>query len=177
MMRMFPLKDRTRFMRKLSFLLGSGIPFLQALHFMKEKEERKKTKACLAAVTERIHAGSPLHKSFAMPPLLIDPQSLRIIENGEMTGSLAKNCARLAGDLETKLQNRNRLISALTYPALIFSFSLILVVALLAFVFPKILSILDTGNAALPLPRGCSLPVRIFLSKRDCSCSASSLPR
>jgi type II secretory pathway component PulF len=152
-------------MKKLSFLLQSGIPFLQALHFIKEREERKKLKRYLVGVAERIHGGQSIYKSFSVKPLLIDHRSICLIENAEMTGSIAKSCFRIAQDLELRLARRNRLISALLYPMFILVFAFILVLVLLFFVFPKILSIFDTGTTALPMPTRLLLASSHFLKE------------
>ena len=166
MAKIFPLKERARFMKKLSFLLESGIPFLAALHFMKEREARKKNKEHLDRIILRVQSGSPIHKSLDLIPLLVDTQGLRLIENGEMTGTLAKASVSIATDLQVRLSNRNRLFSALMYPAFILFFALALVVGLVVFVFPKILSILDSGNGPLPLPTRMLIYASEFLKEK-----------
>lgn len=153
-------------MKKLSFLLESGVPFLMSLHFMKEREERKKMKGHLQCVADRIQAGLPIHKALDTTPFLVDPRVLRLIENGEMTGTLAKSCVRAAADLQSRLSNRNRLFSALMYPAFILVFALLLVIALVTFVFPKILSILDSGNDSLPLSTRVLISASHFLKEK-----------
>jgi type II secretory pathway component PulF len=146
----FSLKDRTRFMKKLAFLLESGISFLQALHFIEEREEKPKIKKYLRDVALRIRGGMPLHKSFRIKPFLVDEQSLCLIESGEATGTLSKNCMRLGNELDARLVDKNKMISTLVYPIFILLFTLILVVALLVFVFPKILPLLLFGDTPLP---------------------------
>lgn len=138
-------------MKKLSFLIGSGMPFLQAIHFMTERESRKNMKAHLAGISKRISSGMPVRKSFNQRPLLADEQSLGIIESGETTGTLAKCCERLAADLEQDLSNRSRMSAALIYPACIAIFAIALVLVLLLLVFPRILPLLSSGGT-LPLP-------------------------
>lgn len=165
-MKSFSLKERVRFMKKLAFLLESGIPFLTSLHFMEEREERKKMKKHLEHIILRVQSGSPIHKSLDTRPHLVDEQSLRLIENGEMTGTLGKGCGRIAEDLQVRLTNRNRLFSALTYPAFILAFALVLVITLVVFVFPKILSILDSGSAPLPLPTRMLIATSEFLKEK-----------
>lgn len=147
---MFGLKDRARFMKKLAFLLESGIPFLQALHFVEDREENSKIKTCIRDIVARIHRGMPIHKSFRFPPLLVDECSIDLIEGGEATGTLSKNCMSISADLEIRLQNRNRLVSALVYPSVVVLGAFVLILTLLLFVFPKILPLLSSGVSTLP---------------------------
>lgn len=156
----FSLKERAGFMKKLSFLLESSISFLQALHFIEEREDKPKIKKYLKNITVSIHGGMPIHKSFKIKPFLIDEQSLSLIESGEATGTLSKNCTRLGNELNARLVDKNKIISALVYPIFILFFTLILVVALLLFVFPKILPLLSLGDTGLPL----STRILIFFS-------------
>lgn len=156
----FPLKERARFMKKIAFLLESGISFLQALHFIEEREGKPKIKECLKEVALRIRGGMPIHKSFKIKPFIIDEQSLSLIESGEATGTLSKNCMRLGNELDARLADKNKMISALVYPIFILFSTLILVVALLIFVFPKILPVLSLGDSGLPL----STRILIFIS-------------
>lgn len=146
------LRERSRFMKKLSFLLESGISFLQALHFIKEREDRQKLKKHVLQIIDRIHGGMPIHKSFDNPPYFIDRHSLALIESGNATGTLSKNCSQLSQELEIRLSDRNRLIGSLIYPCCIASFAVILTLVLVVFVFPKILPLITLGNAELPLP-------------------------
>ncbi len=139
-------------MKKLSFLLEAGISFLQALHFVEEKELNSNMKKRIREIRQSISAGNSIPKSFDIPPFIVDRQSLNIIESGVATGTLSKNCLRIGDDLEDRVANRERLIGALIYPVCIALFSLVLVLVLLLFVFPKILPIIISGGTELPLP-------------------------
>lgn len=156
----FSLNERAKFMKKLAFLLESSISFLQALHFIEEREDKPKIKKYLKEVALRIRGGMSIHKSFRVKPFIIDEQSLSLIESGEATGTLSKNCARLGNELEARLRDKNKMISALVYPIFILFFTLVLVIALLLFVFPKILPLLLLGDTRLPF----STRFLIFLS-------------
>ena len=162
----FPLKERVRFMKKLSFLVESGIPFLQSLHFIHEREERKKMKKHLQCILRSIHSGVSIHKSFETLPYIIDEQSLQIIESGEATGMLSKNCIRISRDLDEKLTNRNRIIGALLYPACILLFAMALALGLLLFVFPKILPLLVFEGATLPFSTRLLISISNFLKEK-----------
>ncbi|MFA6297113.1 MAG: type II secretion system F family protein, partial [Candidatus Paceibacterota bacterium] len=114
----------------------------------------------LKDIVLKINSGLSLYKSFNTFPLIMDRPSLRIIKNAEETGSLSKNCQRLAIILEDKLSNQNRLIGALIYPLCIVVFAFALILILLFFVFPKIIPLLQSSGAKLPL----STRVLIFSS-------------
>ena len=159
MYKTFPLKERVEFMNKLSFLLSSGIPFTECLHFIIQKECNKNKKEYLKNVVSKIHGGSSISKSFDTSLLLIDKVSLRIIKNAEATGSLSKSCHSLSLVLEEKLSNRNRLMGAMLYPFCIIIFAFILTTILLFFVFPKIIPLVQSSGAKLPL----STKILLFL--------------
>jgi len=164
--RSFSLKERTRFIKKLSFLLEAGLPFLQALYFVMEREDKPKINKHIKEVIKRIQAGMALHKSFNIPPLLIDRESLGVIESGEATGSLSRNCALLSKNLETRLENRNRLVNALIYPGCIALFASILIAVLLLFVFPKILPLIVSDGGRLPVSTKILIASSVFLKEK-----------
>lgn len=147
----FSLKDRVQFVKKLAFLLVSGISFIEAVDFINEKEVKKWKKEYVKNVIIRIRSGTSIHKSFTIKPFLLDKRCLKVIESGEAAGSLSKNCLLLSEALENQLINNNRIIGALLYPACILMFSLMLIVGLVFFIFPKILPLLESSGIELPL--------------------------
>jgi len=151
-------------MKKISFLLGAGIPFIECLYFIIQKERNKKKKECLKKIMSHMHSGFPLHKSFAVYPLIIDKVSLGIIKNAEATGTLSKSCHNLSIFLEEKLANRNRISSALLYPFCIMVFAIVLIVILLFFIFPKIIPLIQSSGATIPLSTKIFLFLFNFLS-------------
>jgi len=164
MYKIFPLKERVDFMKKLSFLLCAGIPFTECLHFIIQKERNKRKKEYLKKIILKINSGILIHKSFDTPPFILDKVSLRIIKNSEATGSISKNCHRLAILLEEKLSNQNRLIGVLLYPLCIVVFAFILILILLFFIFPKIIPIIGLSGSKLPLSTRILLFIFNFLS-------------
>ncbi len=163
MRNMFPLSTRVRFMKTMSFLVSTGIPFIEALHFAQEKESKQKISMHLRTVLKRIHAGSRISQAFDSSPYIVDASSLRLMEHGELTGTLSATCVRIADDLEGLLRQRTSLVVSLVYPGLILCLAIVLVIILLVFVFPKILAIISSSGVVLPFTTRALLNVSDFI--------------
>jgi type II secretory pathway component PulF len=75
-----------------------------------------------------------------------------MVASGEASGKLDTVVTSLAEYLETQLELRRKLISALIYPTVMLIFCLLVVSGLLAFVVPQIVEIFTKQGAVLPMP-------------------------
>ncbi len=151
-MRSASLKDQFSFMKKLSFLLSSGIPFSEALHIINGREQKRHMKSLIEEVISRIREGSRIHKAFDAKGRFLEKDMIRILESSELTGKIKEGVHTIAGILEGKISRKRKLFALLMYPMCIVGFSIVLISFLIFFVFPKILPLFAESDISLPLP-------------------------
>jgi len=136
---------------ELSLLLGAGIPLIEVLDTVLA-QQRGPLAAGLTQVRERISAGAGFAEALAEQPDLFDPLSVHLVEVGENAGNLEEILGRL-GDFQQRLwEFRDRVTTALLYPAFLLVFGLATTVFLMTFVMPPLLENLQETLTELPWP-------------------------
>jgi len=145
----FSNKIKEDFYTELSVLLKAGINLKKALELIKDSQKNKKTTAILQSVIENIIAGQSLSESIKKQKDFSDYEfySLKI---GEETGTLDKITQQLGDFYNRKNEQRKHLINALTYPSIILTTAILVVVFMLQFVVPMFEDIFKQQNVELP---------------------------
>lgn len=145
-------KDLVLFTRQLATLVGSGINIVNGINIVSTQTPSKYLKSILSDVVSKVKDGKPLSESMAIHPYLFPPLYCAMIGIGESSGNLNNILRRLADFLEKEEEFKNSLRSSLTYPAFIFSVSILTVFVLVAFVIPRLAMMFEDMGQVLPLP-------------------------
>jgi len=145
----FSNKIKEDFYTELSVLLNARINLKQSLELIKNSQKNKKTVAVLQTVLDSIVAGQSLSESIKGQKDFSSYEyySLKI---GEETGTLAKIAKQLGEFYTRKNEQRKHLINALTYPCIILSTAILVVIFMLQFVVPMFEDIFKQQNVELP---------------------------
>ncbi|CAD5370973.1 Type II secretion system protein F (GspF) [Rubrivivax sp. A210] len=143
----FPL---ALFSRELGVLLGAGIPLLEALTALREKEAAPAVAAALDGVIEHLRIGEPFSAAVAAQPRHFDGLFVAVIAAAERTGQLQEALASHARYLAWVDMLRARLVGASLYPLLLVLASMAVVVFLLIFVVPRFATMLDGMAGNIP---------------------------
>lgn len=146
--------------RELATLLGAGIPLLEALDTL-TNQYRGNFRSSLLALRERVAAGYSLAEAMREQPDVFDTLSVQMVEVGENSGTLDVVLEQLSSFSERSLEFKDRVTSALLYPALVLVMSMGVGMFLMTVVVPMLLdNLLDAGR---PLP----IPTRILKALSD----------
>jgi general secretion pathway protein F len=138
--------------RQLGTLLGAGIPLTEALRALIDQAETRKSETMLREVRERVGQGVSLADALAEHRGWFTELYVNMVRAGQATGNLDIVLNRVADYMAAQRALRRRVVSALTYPAMMIGIGVIVVAILMGFVVPKITAMLiDTGQT-LPLP-------------------------
>ncbi|MEI8140711.1 MAG: type II secretion system F family protein [bacterium] len=148
----FKAESRVAFYRELGVLLGAGLPLVSAIEILMESPELGVSPSLLAGVRDRIREGASLAVSLSAMAPYIKPYEKAILEVGEKSGNLETMLERLALFLEEQEHLRERIVSALIYPAIILVFAILVAVVLLGFVVPAAASVISEQSDKLKLP-------------------------
>ena len=145
------LHDQILFVRRLAILLKAGVPIFESLRMMKKHMSSRSATILVDELTVGVERGQFLHVSLEKHRRHLGDFALNIIRIGEISGMLPENLSYLADELEKKRRLRNKVRSALIYPAIIVVATIGIVIMLTVYVFPKILPILRGFKGELPI--------------------------
>ncbi len=137
--------------RELATLLAVDVPLSEALDTLITQYQGR-FQTSLLLVRDRVAAGVPLAAAMREQPHVFDSLSVCMVEVGENAGNLENVLQRLADFKERSLQLKDRVLSALLYPAIVFSVSMGVSLFLMGFVVPMLLENLDDVGRQLPWP-------------------------
>jgi type IV pilus assembly protein PilC len=157
-------KEIMHFSRQLSVFIEAGIPIMEALEVIAEESTDKLLKRALIDMIGELQAGDTFASAAASHPEAFPRYYVAVLESAELTGTLDKVLLELAAYLETDIEARSSVKTALVYPAVVCVMAIVTVVVLAAFVLPKFRTFFSSLNAKLPLPTRMLLGISGFVS-------------
>jgi type IV pilus assembly protein PilC len=153
------MRELSIFSRQFATLVASGMPMLRSLHTLEEQTQDERIKAAIGGIRADVEAGSSLEQAMERHPEVFDRLYRAMVRSGEQSGQLEDALDRIAYQVEKSDSLRRQVKSAMMYPALIFGFAMIVLIAIVAFVIPTFVGIFEEigeenpgEKAALPLP-------------------------
>ena len=143
-------KDIVIMTRQLATLLEANTPIVDAIEITANQLTNKNLVYILFNLKEDIIQGKRLGNSMKKYPGVFSDAYTSMVSAGDASGNLDKVFTRLADYLEESSSIRQKVVSALTYPIILIGFSLVVIISLLAFVLPKVISQFIKAGAELP---------------------------
>jgi type IV pilus assembly protein PilC len=137
--------------RQLSTMIASGMTLLRAFYVLEEQIENKLLGETIAAVREDIESGVSFSEALAKHPKIFNPLYVAMIRAGEAGGVLEQSLERIADQLEKDDSLRRQVKGAMAYPAVVLSFALIVLLALIAFIVPVFVGVFKDFGGDLPM--------------------------
>ena len=145
----FGSKTKAYFYTELHILLESGISLKQSLSVIEEGLKKKNEKAIISKLSEEIIKGASLSDAMKTFDYFLKYEYFSI-KIGEETGTLSKVVKQLATYFERKTEYRKNIISALTYPLIILSTAVLVILFMLRYVVPMFEEIFRQQQVELP---------------------------
>jgi general secretion pathway protein F len=137
--------------RQLASLIKSGLPVDEVLRLTLEQSRGDHIKGLLAQVRSRVMEGLSLAQAMSEHPGAFDRMYCAMVRAGESAGFLGDVLERLAVHTENSQQTRQTLQTALIYPMVLMGVSISVVVLLMTFVVPRLVSMFASSNRDLPM--------------------------
>ncbi|MCK6257923.1 type II secretion system F family protein [Fictibacillus sp. KIGAM418] len=138
------------FLRQFSTLLKAGVSVVDSTSILAGQTESKALKKVLIDVEEELRQGNPLSAAMGKHLAIFPSIVINMIAAGELGGSLEETLSRLADFFEKQHYTRQKIISAMTYPAIVGVVAVGVVIFLLAKVVPTFASMLEEAGGELP---------------------------
>jgi type IV pilus assembly protein PilC len=152
------MRELAVFSRQFATLVASGMPMLRTLHTLEEQTQDERIEAAVAGLRADVEAGSSLEQSMARHPDVFDRLFRAMVRSGEESGRLEDALDRIAFQVEKTDALRRQVKSAMMYPALVFGFAVVVLVAIVTFIIPVFAGIFEElgeengEESSLPLP-------------------------
>jgi type IV pilus assembly protein PilC len=130
------MRELAVFSRQFATLVSSGMPMLRTLHTLEEQTQDDAIREATAGVRADVEAGSSLEQAMQRHPKVFDRLFRAMVRAGEQSGRLEEALDRVAFQVEKTDALRRQVKSAMMYPALVFGFALVVLVAIEMFVIP-----------------------------------------
>jgi general secretion pathway protein F len=140
------------FSRHLAMLIKAGLPLAQALSVLSGQVEDRRFKEIVQDLAVRVREGASLDEALAVHPRYFPDLCVCVARAGAASGNLAQILGQLSAYYQRQKRLRDKVISALTYPILMSSIGILVLIFLMAFVVPKVTAVLLEQKRALPWP-------------------------
>jgi general secretion pathway protein F len=156
--------DRLTLLRELSLLLRAGLSVERALVALQGMTKRSRVKHVLQALLDALRGGDALSSAMRRAEDMFPETTRKLVAAGEASGKLADVMTRLAQTAERTAQLRERVVSALIYPALLVVVMFAVLVVIFTVVLPRLEPLFAQSGAALPWPTAVLLAVAGFFN-------------
>jgi general secretion pathway protein F len=144
-------KDIALVTRQLSSLLQSGLPLDEVLQAAATQSRKPTIKSLLLQVRARVLEGLSLGQAMAEAPKAFNNLYRAMVRAGESAGFLGPVLEQLAEYTESSQETRQKIQMAMMYPIVLLCVSMGVVMALMAFVVPKLTGMFAQTKQKLPL--------------------------
>jgi general secretion pathway protein F len=136
--------------RQLATLTRAKIPLFEALSALIDQVEKEGLRRALTNVRDQVREGISFADALKEHPKIFSDMYVNMVRAGEASGTLEAVLGRLTTFIEGQAKLRGKVASALAYPILMFIITVVLVGVLMVAVVPKVTSIFESMNQALP---------------------------
>ncbi|MCR2745335.1 type II secretion system inner membrane protein GspF [Limnobacter parvus] len=136
--------------RQLASLLQARLALAQALAALVEQAEKPLIRERINSIRSEVVSGTPLSQALAQYPKAFPEMYVATVAAGENTGDLGGVLSKLADALEARQALQQKVSAAFIYPAIVTVVALMVVVGLLTYVVPQVVSVFENSNQDLP---------------------------
>jgi len=151
------------FSQELAALLKAGLPLVQSLDVMLERQKDATFRRSLETIREKVRSGVALSEAFRAEGALYPPILSASLIAGERSGNLEGVLRRLGQYLRLTYSLRRKAIAAAVYPLLLFAMMGVLLAVMVLFVIPGFKEFYGGMDVELPLLTRVVMAFAVFL--------------
>jgi general secretion pathway protein F len=137
--------------RQLATLVGAGLTIEGALGALVEQAETERERQVLVQLRAGIREGQSLGQAMGLFPQSFAELYRTLVGAGETSGKLPDVLLKLADYVEGQQAMKQKLITAMVYPAIVVVICALVVVGLMLYVVPQVVGVFDATKQTLPL--------------------------
>lgn len=143
--------DRVLLTRQLSTLVAAGLPIEEALQAVAQQSEKQHVRSLVMGIRSRVLEGQSLAGSLAQYPRSFNHMYRSTVASGEQSGHLDSVLENLADYQERQFESRRDVEMAMLYPVLLTLLAFGIVGALMLYVVPDMVGVIENMGQELPL--------------------------
>ena len=143
-------KDLTFFLTQLSTYIKAGIPLVDSINILSKQAKDKKTKNLYNRLVFELTTGETLSEALNKQGVVFPRLLINMIKTSELTGNLTGVLDDMADYYKTSDENRKQIISAMTYPVVIFILAICVLVYIVLYVVPEFTGMYSQIGSELP---------------------------
>jgi type IV pilus assembly protein PilC len=145
-----PIRHLLVFNQQLSALLRAGLPLLQSLNLVLERQSHATLREALREIRNQVESGLSFSEAVASFGGLFPPLYAPILMAGERSGDLEEVLDRFVRYQRLVQDASKRVVSAMVYPAVLVGLSIVLIAVMLVYVVPGFETFFNDLGAELP---------------------------
>lgn len=157
------LNQRMVFTERLSLLLQTGVNLVEALKVMQQQTDEPLVAEVIGALAATISDGESFSVALAKHPKMFSGTYVSLVAAAEAGGFLPQVLDQLLKMDEKTSEMRANVLAALSYPAFLIVFSVLVVVFVLVVIFPKFEDLFASIHDQLPITTVLLLALSSFL--------------
>ncbi len=143
-------KDFVMFNQELIALIKAGYPILKGIGIIVSRVKNVQLKELLMSIEKEIRGGKSISEAFALYDQHFSKVYIASLMAGERSGNLAETIKRYNNYAKVIVATKSKIRSAMAYPTLLLSFSLVLLGILINFIIPRFSDFYQNFEAELP---------------------------
>ena len=162
------------FSQELGTLLDAGLPLIDALQSLAEKESAPQARKTLDALVRLLYEGKSYSQALAQLPAVFPTLYVALVQSSEKTGALADALRRYVGYRQRLDEVRQKIVSASIYPLLLLLVGGGVVLFLLGYVVPRFSLVFEGLGSNLPWLSQLLMYAGLFLQRHQTTLLAGS---
>jgi type IV pilus assembly protein PilC len=146
------LRHLAIFCRQFSTMINAGVSLVRCLDVLEQQTSSAALREIIQDITTEIEGGATLSRAMSKYPRVFSNLAIGLVRAGEVGGVLDESLDRLASFLESDMNLRRKVKSAMTYPIIVVFVALGIVTFLVTFILPKFMKLFeDLGVKEFPV--------------------------
>ena len=149
--RQMSTKNLSFFLTQLSTYIKAGIPLIDAVQILSNQSKAKSLKILYNKIVFELNSGVSFSEALSNQGKTFPKLLINMVKTSELTGNLTGVLDDMAAYYKSSEENRKQIISAMTYPSVIFVFSIIVLTFIILTIIPSFTSMYAEVGSELPL--------------------------
>lgn len=146
----FSVKDKIFLFKELAYLLDGGVSIIQAIQTIGETSPNFAVKQVSAKLYNSLKAGESLSRGMMRHPEYFDDSDVNIIRSWEGSGEVVNVLRFLSEEYEFLYTIKGKYTSAMIYPVILLSLSVLAVFFLFLYALPQIFDLVQDFDVVIP---------------------------
>ncbi len=138
--------------RQLATMIQAGLVLSEALDILEEQQTNKKFKEVLGKISSDVKGGLDFATAIEKHPDVFPSLYSKLVRAGQASGKMDTILLELAANLEKERSFKSKVRGAMIYPIVVITMMFAVMLIMVFFVMPKLMSLYSESGIDLPLP-------------------------